>query len=118
MCWYILISFGSECPERILPGKRRDLLEDHGRLILQLEGLKNVKKEKKSRLTIPKLETCCGNRNGLCVEGHFHTQSPECYGWSWYGFCFGAPVLITEECRGETAVAQSVWIVGPQNSLC
>jgi hypothetical protein len=47
MCWYILISLGSECPERILPGKRRDLLEDHGRLILQLEG--EVKKEKKKQ---------------------------------------------------------------------
>lgn len=35
MCWYILIFPGSACPERILPGQRR---EPHVRLILQLEG--------------------------------------------------------------------------------
>lgn len=38
MCWYILISPGSECPERILSGERRDLLADHVRPILQSEG--------------------------------------------------------------------------------
>lgn len=38
MCWCILIFPGSECPERILPGQRRELLKDHVRLILQLEG--------------------------------------------------------------------------------
>lgn len=66
MCWSILISPGSKCPEKILPGKRRDVLEDHVRIMLQLEG-----KVKERQAAQSRLETRCGNRNGLCVGGHF-----------------------------------------------